>query len=151
MFDAPWLSLILGRDLYAQSLSLGAGHATYSLEGIADAISSFTAEAGMQGCMLIGYSLGARLALAAAVRHEGLYQGVVSISGTAGLTGTQQRADRVAADTSVAEMLESAGVAAFVHDWYNKPMWQSLQRHARWVLSVSATPYVAWQHVKLLQ
>lgn len=102
------------------------------MESIADAIAAFISQQDLHGCILVGYSLGARLALAVAARHPGLLQGVVSISGTAGIKGVQQRQERAAADDAAARLLEANGSRDFVRDWYHKPMWDSLRHHPRW-------------------
>lgn len=62
-----------------------------SLEAVAAAIASLVKREGLHGCCLVGYSLGARLALLLAARWPHLFSGVVSISGGQGkgLEGAQ--------------------------------------------------------------
>src|SRR5947207_3200281 len=68
-------------------------HREHSFEGRLEEI----AEAG-EGSVLVGYSLGGRLALRAALRTPERYAGLVTIGATAGFEGDQQRAERAAAD-----------------------------------------------------
>ena len=61
--------------------------AAYSIEATADAVAAAVAELpGMWGdCVLVGYSMGARVALAAATRHPGMAASLVLVSGSAGI------------------------------------------------------------------
>ena len=64
-----------------------AAGAAYSIEAVADAVAAAVAELpGMWGdCVLVGYSMGAREALAAAARHPGMAASLVLVSGSAGI------------------------------------------------------------------
>eukprot|EP00898_Chlorokybus_atmophyticus_P002770 jgi/Chlat1/3494/Chrsp23S03682 len=80
--------------------------------------------------ILVGYSMGARLALYTALRSVGLVaiDGVVLISGTAGLRDVDARNDRAHRDDLLARSLV-ADPNAFVRNWYAQPMWASLRFH----------------------
>ena len=56
----------------------------FSLEAAADAVAELISEQQLQGCCVVGYSLGARLALLLAHRHAALLSGAVIISGSPG-------------------------------------------------------------------
>jgi 2-succinyl-6-hydroxy-2,4-cyclohexadiene-1-carboxylate synthase len=77
------------------------------------------------GAVLVGYSMGARLALSYAVRHPGRVRAAVLLSGTAGLSDAAARASRRAEDAARAESLRRDGVDAFVTAWEAMPMWAS--------------------------
>ena len=53
----------------------------FSLEAAAAAVAALVEQQGLAGCQLVGYSLGARLALLLAARWPHLFSGVASISG----------------------------------------------------------------------
>ena len=55
------------------------------IEHTADAVAGVLRARGLQGCVLVGYSLGARVAAAVAVRHPGLLSGLSLVSGTPGI------------------------------------------------------------------
>jgi pimeloyl-ACP methyl ester carboxylesterase len=57
------------------------------LAATADAVAAAVVRLGLQGCCLVGYSLGARLGLELAAHRAELFSTVVSVSGTPGITG----------------------------------------------------------------
>ena len=67
------------------SISIGSNGSSsqdaYSLESAAAAVAALVEQEGLEGCQLVGYSLGARLALLLAARWPQLLSGVSSISG----------------------------------------------------------------------
>jgi 2-succinyl-6-hydroxy-2,4-cyclohexadiene-1-carboxylate synthase len=72
--------------------------------------------------VLVGYSLGARLALALALRHPGDLRAVVLVGGTPGLAAAADRAQRAAADDALAATIARDGLAAFVARWEALPL-----------------------------
>ena len=77
---------------------------------------------------LIGYSLGARLALGIAVRHPGLVSRLSLLSGHPGLTSEPERALRRASDAAWCDLLQTQGLAAFVDAWQAQALWASQER-----------------------
>jgi 2-succinyl-6-hydroxy-2,4-cyclohexadiene-1-carboxylate synthase len=78
--------------------------------------------------ILIGYSMGARLALQHLCQKRAFWDGVILISPSAGLKTASQRAERRQADTELAGKIEADGVAAFLRYWQNTPMIRSQQK-----------------------
>jgi 2-succinyl-6-hydroxy-2,4-cyclohexadiene-1-carboxylate synthase len=74
----------------------------------------------------IGYSMGARHALAAACAGAPEIERLVLVGGTAGLADPAERDARVADDEAKASRLEQIGVAAFVDEWLAQPMFAGL-------------------------
>ena len=74
----------------------------------------------------IGYSMGARHALAAACAGAPEIQRLVLVGGTAGLADPPDRDARVADDEAKAARLEQVGVEAFVDEWLAQPMFAGL-------------------------
>lgn len=74
----------------------------------------------------VGYSMGGRVALHAALRHASEVEGLVLIGATAGLDGEDDRAERRAADEALASRLEQVGVEAFVDRWLANPLFDGL-------------------------
>jgi len=91
---------------------------------VADAV---MAEIGDDRCNLLGYSLGARVALHVALDTELTIGHVVLIGGTAGMEDEQARAHRRQADESMADALEASGdMDAFLDRWLSAPMFRRL-------------------------
>ena len=80
----------------------------------------FLADAIPQDSVLIGYSMGARLALGTALLANNKSIGLVLISGNPGLESDSQRKERGQADEQWAQRLESENKAAFLQDWYEQ-------------------------------
>jgi 2-succinyl-6-hydroxy-2,4-cyclohexadiene-1-carboxylate synthase len=74
----------------------------------------------------LGYSFGARVALHVALDHPEDVDGVVLVSGTAGIDAEADRRARVAADEALADDLERDGVAAFLDGWLARPLFAGL-------------------------
>lgn len=106
-----------------------AAPAAYSLEAAAAAVANLVQQQGLQGCTLVGYSLGGRLALLLAARWPRLFGRVVVVSGTPGVEDPQARVERAARDEALAAALRRGGARQFVADWYRQPMWASLRAH----------------------
>lgn len=78
----------------------------------------------------VGYSLGGRLALHAALRHRDLVAGLVLISATPGIEDDAERADRRREDESRAATIERDGVDDFLASWLELPMFVGLDDDA---------------------
>ena len=85
---------------------------------------------------LLGYSLGARLALGLAVRHRVRFESITLVGVHPGLVDPAERSARAAADDALADDLERGGLAAFVARWEALPMWASQRRLDPAVLAV---------------
>lgn len=77
--------------------------------------------------VVVGYSFGARVALSLAVAHPTRVRHLVTIGGTAGLTGDEAAARRAADDELAAAILER-GVEAFVDRWEQAPIFATQRR-----------------------
>lgn len=78
------------------------------------------------GRTLVGYSMGARMSLVAALECPAAFPRLVIISGTAGLESETERTERRDADARLADRIEQIGVAAFVDEWLANPMFAGL-------------------------
>jgi len=77
---------------------------------------------------VVGYSQGARLALALALRHPQRIRRLVLESGTAGLDSEELRLKRREEDEAKAVLLEQQGVAAFMDAWKQLPLFATQAR-----------------------
>lgn len=74
---------------------------------------------------VIGYSLGARLALGLALRHPERVARLTLVSGSPGLESEAERSARRAADAAWIDLLLGRGLEAFVDAWQALPLWAS--------------------------
>ena len=88
----------------------------------ADALCAITG-----GGIYIGYSMGARLCLHAALQHPKQVKALVLISGTAGIEDPEQRVQRRTSDEALADHIERIGTAAFITEWLSRPMFSNLK------------------------
>jgi 2-succinyl-6-hydroxy-2,4-cyclohexadiene-1-carboxylate synthase len=111
------------------------GHGS-PLDGADEAVTGFQAEVdriaellrGREGDTrfhLVGYSLGARIALGLLVRHQPLFTSALLIGGQPGLQLEQERAGRRLADQHLCQILEELGIETFVRKWESIPLFAS--------------------------
>ena len=74
----------------------------------------------------IGYSLGGRLCLTAALSNSKQVKRLVLISATAGIEESTERQSRIASDEQLANRITQIGVSAFVDEWLALPMFAGL-------------------------
>ena len=86
-----------------------------------DAIDSLAAALGPDPLFLAGYSMGARLALAYALRFPGRVRALLLESGSPGIADADERAGRKFEDEALAAMAEREGIEAFVDRWEKHP------------------------------
>lgn len=92
-----------------------------SLPQFADDIAS-----AMQPGILIGYSMGARMALHVALQHPEMVSQLVLISGTPGLATQAERSARQRSDNELADHIEKIGTKAFIDEWLALPIFSGL-------------------------
>ena len=80
--------------------------------------------------LLVGYSMGARMALHAALQHPDLFRALILVSGTAGIDNDDERIARRASDDALAAHIEAVGVPTFVDEWLAQPMFATLTADA---------------------
>ena len=98
------------------------GHGTNAAAsaGFTDAVAQVLAIPGQ--LVLVGYSMGGRVALAAAVDHPERIDRLALIGASPGLADPGDRAERRRADAELAAGLRSRGVEWFVDRWMAQPM-----------------------------
>lgn len=79
--------------------------------------------------LLVGYSMGARMALHTALIAPSRITQLVLISGTGGIDDEQDRLQRRDADAALASRIVEIGVPAFIQEWLAMPMFSGLSAH----------------------
>lgn len=97
-----------------------------SVERTADDLATILDRERWAPAHVLGYSLGARVALRLAVAHPGAVRRLVLESPSAGFPTEPERRARRAADAARADRLEQAGIEAFVDEWEREPVLASL-------------------------
>jgi 2-succinyl-6-hydroxy-2,4-cyclohexadiene-1-carboxylate synthase len=82
--------------------------------------------AAMQPGILIGYSMGARMALHVALQHPRMVSQLVLISGTPGLKTDSEREARQKSDNELADRIDKIGTDAFIDEWLALPIFSGL-------------------------
>jgi 2-succinyl-6-hydroxy-2,4-cyclohexadiene-1-carboxylate synthase len=116
-------------DLPGHGASLGMAPDTYSIEGAARAMIGILDDLEVVRPIVVGYSMGGRLALYLALRYPERCAGLFLESASPGLESADERVARRAADESKARRLESDDFRAFLRDWYCQPLFASLARN----------------------
>jgi 2-succinyl-6-hydroxy-2,4-cyclohexadiene-1-carboxylate synthase len=83
---------------------------------------------GVSSADLLGYSMGARIALGAVLHRPERFGRLILESGSPGLRRRMERAERRESDGRLVTSIRIHGVAAFLERWEAQPMFESLQR-----------------------
>lgn len=95
-------------------------------DSLADAIIGFIDDHDLSTPLLVGYSLGGRVALHTALRHPGHFRGLVVESTSPGIEDETERKTRFEQDSIWAEKLRGGDMRAFLTDWYRQPVFSYL-------------------------
>jgi 2-succinyl-6-hydroxy-2,4-cyclohexadiene-1-carboxylate synthase len=93
-----------------------------TVERTADDLATILDRLGASPAHVLGYSLGARVALWLAVAHPEAVTRLVLESPSAGIADAAEREARRVADDDLAARIERDGVPAFVDEWERQPM-----------------------------
>jgi 2-succinyl-6-hydroxy-2,4-cyclohexadiene-1-carboxylate synthase len=93
-----------------------------SVEATADGLAALLRGRDAAPAHVVGYSLGARVALRLAVDHPDVVDRLVLESPSAGLRSEAERAARRVADEALAARIEADGIERFVDEWERNPV-----------------------------
>lgn len=102
----------------------GHGRSAHHQAGLWEGAELMVATAG-SGTYL-GYSMGGRLCLHAALAYPSAVAGLILLGTTAGIEAPGERAVRAAADEAWARRLEAEGIDAFLRSWLAQPLFDGL-------------------------
>lgn len=107
-------------DAPAEAARYSIEHCREDMQAVLEALGVRRGEA-----VLLGYSMGGRIALYAAL--SGFFRALILESASPGLADPVERAQRQQRDDALAARIESAGVEAFVDGWEQLPLFASQQ------------------------
>ena len=84
---------------------------------------------GLKYVNLVGYSMGGRLALYFSLKYPEMVEGLVLESVNPGITAPEGRQERAVWDDKNAAKIQSEGLASFLIDWYEMPLFASLKNN----------------------
>jgi 2-succinyl-6-hydroxy-2,4-cyclohexadiene-1-carboxylate synthase len=114
-----------GRAAGGDAGAVGAERAPRRFEEEVDRIAADIGRRGFAGAHLLGYSLGARVALGLLARHGYLFSSATLIGVHPGLGSREERAARVGSDERWCTLLERRGLGAFLAAWEAQPIFSS--------------------------
>jgi 2-succinyl-6-hydroxy-2,4-cyclohexadiene-1-carboxylate synthase len=116
-------------DLPGHGSSLGLPYPEgYTIEGAARAMLDLLDELEIERPLVVGYSMGGRLALYLALRYPERCLALFLESASPGIEDTAERESRLDADEELAKRLESGDLGGFLKDFYRQPLFATLRR-----------------------
>lgn len=94
-----------------------------SIDVVSDILSKVLNDISPEKVTLVGYSMGARIALYTALKCSNKVERAVIISGSPGLIDNDARAIRKVKDDFRASTLVSNGLDFFIDAWYSEELW----------------------------
>ncbi len=132
---APQVEAFAGRFRTIAVDLLGHGHSDapadperYRMERCVADLRTLVDALGVERACWLGYSMGARVALAFALAHPGRVRALVLEGVAPGIEDPFLRRQRIADDEALADRIERAGVERFVEDWMQQPLFASQAR-----------------------
>ncbi|WP_293133516.1 2-succinyl-6-hydroxy-2,4-cyclohexadiene-1-carboxylate synthase [Microcoleus sp. bin38.metabat.b11b12b14.051] len=100
----------------------------YNMSNTAKALIHLLDELQIDKCLLLGYSMGGRLALYMTLYFPERFEKVVLESASPGLKTEKDRSHRLESDAQTAQNLENSNIKDFILNWYDRPLFKSLKK-----------------------
>ncbi len=97
----------------------------YSARSIVNQLHFIFTAVGFKDIILAGYSMGGRAAISYTVDHPEMVKALILESTTPGISETDQRLERRRNDKLLASRIKSKGVADFIPEWMNSPIFST--------------------------
>lgn len=138
----PVVSL-LSEDFYCLTIDLP-GHGNtqilgsddyYTMSNTAQGLMTLLDELNIEKCLLVGYSMGGRLALYLTLHYPQRFPKVVLESASAGLATETERLERIKQDNQIARKLarsvDKQAFLSFLWNWYQQPIFGKINQHPK--------------------
>ena len=100
----------------------------YNMSNTAQALIHLLNDLQIDKCLLLGYSMGGRLALYMTLHFPDRFEKVVLESASPGLKTAKDRSHRLQSDLHTAQKLENSNLKEFLLSWYDRPLFKSLTK-----------------------
>ncbi|WP_435989523.1 2-succinyl-6-hydroxy-2,4-cyclohexadiene-1-carboxylate synthase [Rossellomorea sp. LjRoot5] len=100
----------------------------YTMERVAEDICSLLDELEIDNAVLVGYSMGGRIALHFSLAYPEKVKALILESASPGLRTSEEREERRKKDHALADRIESEGIKDFVDFWQEIPLFASQKR-----------------------
>jgi len=100
----------------------------YNMLNTAQALIDLLDHLQIDKCLLLGYSMGGRLALYMTLHFPERFEKVVLESASPGLKSEKDRSHRIQSDLDIAQNLENSNIKDFILNWYDRPLFKSLKK-----------------------
>ncbi len=97
-------------------------------ERTVDALAELVRQSTPAPCLLVGYSMGGRVALSLLLRHPKLFEKAIIVSASPGLRTEEEHLSRQKSDEGIARKIEK-NFEGFIHAWYEQPLFATLKNH----------------------
>ena len=115
-------------DLPGHGRTMPRAESDYTMPAAAKALLTLLNQEEVERCILVGYSMGGRLALYLTLNHPGSFSKLILESASPGLKTKEEQIARVDSDNSVIKNLQSQTIDEFLSDWYSQPMFESIKQ-----------------------
>lgn len=125
----------LASDFYCVALDLpGHGQTEANLDNLtfdslAESMAAFIDDSFSTPPIIVGYSMGGRIALYTALKYPERIESLVLESSTAGISDGYERKKRLMQDTNLSEIMKKSKMRQFLIDWYRQPVFSYLAKH----------------------
>ena len=99
----------------------------YTCTSIVRQLDSIFTQLGFNNIIIVGYSMGGRVALSYSLTHPHRIKASVLESATAGIQDICSKKERVELDYLLAEKIKNEGVESFLDFWFDTPLFESLK------------------------
>jgi 2-succinyl-6-hydroxy-2,4-cyclohexadiene-1-carboxylate synthase len=105
----------------------------HTMAKTADALINFLDELKVDRCLLVGYSMGGRLALYLTLHFPQRFRKVILESASPGLSTEKERLERAKRDEQIARKLarstQTEDFKKFLDNWYSQPIFGNIKNH----------------------
>ena len=81
----------------------------------------------LEKVILVGYSMGGRLALSFTLKYQESVDALILESTSFGIENEKERLERIKSDKKLAEQIENSSVKEFINKWIKAPLFDSLR------------------------
>jgi len=132
-FSSDFYCLAIDLPGHGKTRVLGSNSA-YSMESFAGSFTKFVQSSGFIRPVLVGYSMGGRIAMYLTISVKNLWFAAIFESATPGLRDEKQRLERQTEDNKISKRLEIENLENFITDWYKQPLFKTLGKSKKFKL-----------------